>query len=75
VGVEIIRRRLDRGTLVVHPRCTALIEGLTKYHFNPDDPRDSRPVKDGPDHVCDALRYLLVNLECGAGRVKKRGWL
>ena len=28
-----------------------------------------RPVKDGPDHACDALRYLVINME-PSGEVK-----
>ncbi|MCC7193334.1 MAG: hypothetical protein IT444_11185 [Phycisphaeraceae bacterium] len=73
-GIEIIRRRLDRGTLIIHPRCEALILGLRQYHFNIKKPNDPNPVKDGPDHVCDALRYMLVNLEKGTAPVKHRRW-
>ena len=35
---------------------------MTEYHFDPDRPYSDDPVKDGPDHLCDALRYMLVNL-------------
>jgi hypothetical protein len=71
-GIERIRRRLDRGLLKIDARCVALIKGMSEYHFA-DDRNDARPVKDGPDHVCDALRYLVVNLEMGARveRVKR----
>jgi hypothetical protein len=62
-GIERIRRRLDHGRLFIHPRCTALIEALERYHFDPDRPHDEQPVKDGPDHWCDALRYLILNLD------------
>lgn len=73
-GIGIIRRRLDRGTLRINPRCGALILGLRQYHFNLKKPQDQKPVKDGPDHVCDALRYMLVNLELGAAPIKQRKW-
>lgn len=70
-GIEIIRRRLDRGTLTIHPRCTQLIQALQTYRFapgTPHHPTNEEPLKDGPDHACDALRYLLLNLERGGGK-------
>lgn len=71
-GIEIIRRRLDRDTLTIHPRCIQLIQALQSYRFAPATPRhptNEEPLKDGPDHACDALRYLLLNLERGGGPV------
>ncbi|MEM9418948.1 MAG: hypothetical protein AAGA25_07870 [Planctomycetota bacterium] len=68
-GIEIVRRRLDRGTLVIHPRCEQLIRSLQAYRFDPDRPHRDDPLKDGPDHACDALRYLLLNLERGVSPV------
>lgn len=62
-GVEVVRRRLDRGTLSFHPRCKGLIAAMKEYHFDPGRPDDRNPVKDGPDHWCDALRYLLMQME------------
>jgi hypothetical protein len=73
-GIEAIRRRLERQTLTVHPRCQKLIEALTCYHFDVQRPTNESPVKDGPDHVCDALRYLVMNLECGGAKVEVRQW-
>ena len=65
-GIDVVRRYLegDRGgeRLLIDPKCRRLIEGLTKYHFDPDDPSNVNPVKDGSDHVCDALRYMLTNM-------------
>jgi hypothetical protein len=72
-GIERIRRRLDRGTLRIHARCSQLIAAMQTYHFDADRPEDPTPVKDGPDHVCDALRYLVVNLEAG-GAVRSKTW-
>lgn len=74
-GIERIRRRLDRGTLTLHPRCTGLIAALRTYHFDPDRPGRQEPVKDGPDHLCDALRYLVQNLEADPGRTTTRNYL
>lgn len=62
-GIEIVRRRLDRHTLTIHPRCTNLIQSMQSYRFDPNRPGQDQPLKDGPDHACDALRYLLLNLE------------
>jgi hypothetical protein len=62
-GIEQVRRRLDRGELLIHPRCKRLIEAMRCYHFDVDRPQKQEPVKDGPDHLCDALRYLVINLE------------
>lgn len=64
-GVELIRRRLDQQTLLIDPRCRTLIQALQAYHFDLRHPRNEQPIKDGPDHACDALRYMLMNLEMG----------
>ena len=74
-GLKLVRRRLDRGTLMIHPRCTGLIEAMQKYHFDPARREVEEPVKDGPDHLCDALRYMLVNLEMGGGEVEGGSYL
>ncbi|MEM6391173.1 MAG: hypothetical protein AAF797_00065 [Planctomycetota bacterium] len=74
VGIERVRRRLDRGLLTVHPRCTGLIAALQTYHFDRDRPGREEPVKDGPDHAADALRYLVMNLESGGEGLKVRGY-
>jgi hypothetical protein len=57
--------------LVIHPRCVKLIEAFQTYHYPPPGAgRESassmgtdagHPVKDGPDHLIDALRYFIVN--------------
>jgi hypothetical protein len=62
-GIQLVRHRLERGSLLIAPRCQHLIHALTQYHFDPDRPHLDSPVKDGPDHACDALRYLLINLD------------
>ena len=66
-GLELIRGALapaaGEPTLTVSPRCVKLIEALNNYHYPPPgaagDP--DAPVKDGPDHMIDALRYFFVN--------------
>ncbi|MEM6853311.1 MAG: hypothetical protein AAF593_02780, partial [Planctomycetota bacterium] len=77
-GIEIIRRRLDRDTLTIHPRCTELIKSLQSYRFPSPHGHTSggeEPLKDGPDHACDALRYLLLNLERTGRPVATRNYL
>lgn len=71
-GIERVRRRLDRGTLLIHPRCVKLIAALRGYHFDVERPHRTEPVKDGPDHACDALRYMIVNLERGPAALRVR---
>ncbi len=68
-GIERIRRRLDHGTLFIHPRCQQLIKAIQTYHYDVKNPHREEPIKDGPDHLCDALRYMVVNLELGSGKV------
>jgi len=72
-GLELIRSVLapaaGAGRLLIDPRCTRLIEAFGNYHYPPPgssaDPE--KPVKDGPDHLIDALRYFFVN-RCRPGR-------
>lgn len=51
-----------RPLLTVDPRCVELIRSMRSYRY---DRATGKPVKDGPDHAVDALRYLLVVLEKG----------
>ena len=71
-GIEAVRRRLrsatDAVTLTIHPRCRHLIESVQRYHYTPRRDHDHEPVKDGPDHACDALRYLITSLDQVASR-------
>ncbi len=77
-GVASVRARLKRadGTigLIIHPRCAKLIDAMLQYHYPPERERDDQPVKDGPDHACDALRYLVFNLDGRSGDVVVRGY-
>jgi len=82
-GLELIRRRLEPLTpgepdsppgLVIHPRCRKLIDAMVRYHFDPRRPDSAAPVKDGPDHPVDALRYLVTNAARGNGQVGVRGY-
>ncbi len=74
-GLDLVRARLahDRAArgprLIIHPRCTTLIESLSTYHYPPPPNLSDEPVKDGPDHAADALRYLVTNLDAHAGFV------
>ena len=66
-GLELIRAALAPAAgparLYIHPRCRKMIESFNSYHYPPPDkPGDpDKPVKDGPDHQIDALRYFFVN--------------
>jgi len=66
-GIELIRAALVPATgpvkLKISPRCKGLIKAFQDYHYPPPGssaPAD-KPVKDGPDHYIDALRYFFVN--------------
>ncbi len=77
-GIDRVRQRLDHHTLTVHPRCTGLIAALRTYHFPPAPtagPASSDPVKDGPDHWADALRYLVTNLDTEPRTTTSRSYL
>ncbi len=67
VGLELVRARLapaeGGARLFIHRRCEALIAALETYRFDPRHPERDEPLKDGPDHAADALRYLVVNLD------------
>lgn len=73
-GLQVVRRRLDRGTLRLSASCPKLAEAMMNYHYPARRQGDEKPVKDGPDHLCDALRYMLVALEHGGGAVQSRAW-
>ena len=66
-GLTLVRARLAPASgpprLLVHRRCERLIESLEKYHYPPDNPEATTPVKDGSDHAVDALLYLVQNLD------------
>ena len=72
-GLEMIRAGLRSGTgaatLFIHPRCKQLIQAMRAYRYGKG--RDENPLKDGPDHLVDALRYYFVNRDGGEveGRV------
>jgi len=66
-GLELIRAALAPAMgsprLLIDASCTHLIDAFETYHYPPAGaagPAD-KPVKDGPDHFIDALRYFFVN--------------
>lgn len=63
LGLEAVRRRIDHGRVRVHPRCKELIRAITSYRYDPHRPQREEPLKDGPDHACDALRYLVLAVD------------
>ena len=67
-GLAAVRRLLrsadGRTRLTIHPRCAQLVRSLATYRYPARAAiEDVNPMKDGADHACDALRYLVVNLE------------
>ena len=68
-GLRGVRRRLAPATggprLLIHERCTKLIEAMRTYRYADPSSVTTAPAKDGPDHAADALRYLIVNLDAG----------
>ncbi len=66
-GLELIRAALapaaGEARLYIHPRCVKLIDSFNSYHYPPPESSSDpdKPVKDGPDHQIDALRYFFVN--------------
>lgn len=67
-GLELIRAALapavGEAKLFIHPRCKTLIESFQNYHYpspNTAGAAGENPVKDGPDHAIDALRYFFIN--------------
>jgi hypothetical protein len=77
-GLRAVRARLAPAsgppTLLVHARCARLIESLEGYRYPPGTGGEA-PAKDGHDHACDALRYLVVCLDgAGAGSSVRAYW-
>ncbi len=68
-GLRAVRRRLAPASggprLLIHERCTHLVEALRTYRYADPSSDVATPAKDGPDHIADALRYLIVNLDSG----------
>lgn len=68
-GIHVVKAMLrsadGRVHLRIDPRCTRLIEAMTTYHYPAHQRESDEPVKDGSDHACDALRYLIINLDRG----------
>ena len=66
-GLEMIRAGLCSGageaTLFVHPRCKKLVQAMRTYRYG--EGRAETPVKDGADHLVDALRYYFVSRDVG----------
>jgi hypothetical protein len=71
-GLELIRFALAPAAgpprLAIDPACVELVSAFETYHYEeasrsgPDGQAASdQPVKDGPDHAIDALRYFFVN--------------
>lgn len=66
VRAMLTKMRAGRPELVFSPACPILIDGFKRgYHFKEfaDSTFSDKPHKDGYyDHLCDAIRYCLVNI-------------
>ena len=74
LGIEAVLRRMDHGLLRIHPRCKGLILALQQYRYDPQRPQNENPLKEGADHACDALRYLVLAFDQGGDRVRRLGY-
>ncbi|HVZ94836.1 MAG TPA: hypothetical protein VG797_10035 [Phycisphaerales bacterium] len=85
-GLKAVRARLSPAVggeprLFIHPRCKGLIQAMREYRYPglrvlktaSDEAEGGGPVKDGADHAADALRYLVVSLDC-RGALKREGY-
>jgi hypothetical protein len=67
-GLELIRAGLKSGTgettLFIHPRCKQLVTAMRAYRYDDKD-RTEVPLKDGHDHLVDALRYYYISRDLG----------
>ncbi len=76
-GIEAVRCRLDHGRLRIDPKCGRLMRAMQEYRFDANRPSEEKPMKEGPegpDHACDALRYLVMNVDRGARPAKTARW-
>jgi len=74
-GLDAVRARLRAADgsirLRIHARCGLLVRALRAYRYPPGgfsevalvSAQETPPLKDGPDHAADALRYLVTNLD------------
>ena len=63
-GIDRVSERMRTGRLkILRQACLPLVHELSTYHYDPEK-RSEDPVKED-DHLCDALRYLVVGLDRG----------
>ncbi len=66
-GLELIRAALapalGPARLKIDRKCRGLIKAFREYHYPlpGSSGQPDRPIKDGPDHFIDALRYFFIN--------------
>ena len=59
-GIRTVGEYLKNGRLKVHPRCTSLLEELSRYRWDQEAAED-RPVKEN-DHAMDEMRYFVMTI-------------
>ena len=78
-GLKLVRARLAPAAggpprLLVHARCTGLIDCLRRYHYEESDGRSLIPAKGEFDHACDALRYMIAMHDAGLTGTRTGRW-
>ncbi len=75
-GLRLLRARLSPASggseLVVDAGCAGLIDSLERYEYGVGAGGAVKPMKNGPDHAVDALRYMLTNLDAGWATTVRR---
>jgi len=67
-GIDIVRELFKQGRLHISEACKNLIMELETYHYpekKSNQNESELPVKED-DHLCDALRYVLMTCNSGA---------
>ena len=81
VGIQKVAERLvvqkdGRPRLFIFNNCSNLISEIGKYRWQ--ESKEGRPVKEEPlkidDHACDALRYMIMELDFGSRYVIIPDW-
>lgn len=63
-GIEAVTRRINERTLLISDNCRALITEAKQYFYaQKDEFKDKDKKFKGLDHILDALRYLVFNID------------
>ena len=61
-GIKVVSKFISQKNLVIHKKCTNLIECIQTYAWDPKsaDKGIDKPIKEN-DHCCDAIRYAIFS--------------